>query len=83
MDSTRWGSIGSEYPRVHVLMYTDEHVGEAPINGPPDEMTHGATYVQCTCGVTGFQSLLWTHLVVVHCHMDQGLVQALSRAFSA
>lgn len=38
VDSTRWGSIGSEHPRVHVLMYTDEHVGEAPINGPPDEV---------------------------------------------
>lgn len=37
VDSTRWGSIGSEHPRVHVLMYTDEHVGEASINGPPDE----------------------------------------------
>ena len=37
VDSTRWGSIGSEHPRVYALMHTDEHVGEAPINGPPDE----------------------------------------------
>ena len=28
---------GLNTPRVHALMYTDEHVGEAPINGPPDE----------------------------------------------
>ena len=45
VDSTRWGSIGSEHPRVHVLMYTDEHVGEAPISSPPDEHVQGATYV--------------------------------------
>lgn len=45
VDSTRWGSIGSEHPRVHVPMHTDEHVGEASINGPPDEHVHGATYV--------------------------------------
>lgn len=37
VDSTRWGSIGSEHPRAHVLMYTDEHVVEDSINGPPDE----------------------------------------------
>ena len=39
VDSTRWGSIGSEHPRVHVLMHTDEHVGEAPISSPPDEVS--------------------------------------------
>lgn len=37
VDSTRWVSIGSEHPRVHVLMHTDEHVVEDSINGPPDE----------------------------------------------
>lgn len=37
VDSTRWGSIGSEHPRVHVFMHTDEHVVEDSINGPPDE----------------------------------------------
>lgn len=39
VDSTRWGSIGSEHPRGHVLMYTDEHVVEDSINGPPDEVS--------------------------------------------
>lgn len=37
VDSTRWGSIGSEHLRAHVLIHTDEHVGEASISSPPDE----------------------------------------------
>lgn len=44
---------------VPVLVAAYEHVGEASINGPPDEASHVRAHVQCTWGETCSYRLIW------------------------